>query len=327
MRNMLSLLCFFSAIQSVQAQQINVYNGGQMTLSSSNSLSWSGLTLTPTGSFNLTGNLEQAISTNISFPSTYVQRVYRFDPATDPFNGNIRIEYLDGELNGLDKNNLGLYINNGTNWKGFPASLADPSMNYLEADGISSQLLGEIVLAGSSALPLTWGQASIQREGLTVKLSWITSQEIDVSHFDIERSTDASNWRMIISDIPARNQLTVSRYETIDRSAPSGRLFYRIRQTDLDGRFTFSKILVAPAENGTYELSITPNPAKGSFYLGWSDISGLSALQLINHAGQVLHTWKGGQYQYDLPPVPSGTYFIRVQFKDGTHQIRKLQIR
>ncbi|MBO9632176.1 MAG: T9SS type A sorting domain-containing protein [Chitinophagaceae bacterium] len=327
MRNMLSLLCFVLAIQIIQAQQLNVYSGGQMTLTSGNPLSWSGLTLTPSGNFNLTGNLEQAATTNISFPSTYVQRVYQFAPATDPFNGNIRIEYFDGELNGLDKNSLELYINNGTSWKGFPATQADPSMNYLEADGISSQLLGEIVLAGSAALPLTWGQASVLREGLSVKLTWITSQETGVSHFDIERSTDAGNWRIVIPGIPARNLTTASRYETIDRSASAEKLFYRIRQTDLDGRFTFSKILVAPAESRTYALSILPNPTKGSFYVDWPDIAGLSSLQLINHAGHILHTWRGGQYQYELPPVPSGTYFIRVQFRDGTHQIRKLQIR
>lgn len=327
MKSIISLLCCCSLLPVLQAQQIKIYGGGQMSLSSGNQLAWSGLTLTPTSNFNTGSSLEQSTTTTIGFPSTYVQRVYRFDPATDPFNGSIRIAYLDAELNGLDKNSLELFINNGSSWKGFPSTLADPSLNYLQADGIGSQLLGELLLAANSALPLTWGQASLLREGALVKIRWTTSQEINVSHFDIERSTDASNWRISIPGIPAKNQLSENHYEATDHPDLAGKLFYRVRQTDIDGRHSFSRILVAPAANSLQELSISPNPAKGYFLLDWPDISGVSALQLISHQGQVIHSWQGGKYQYELPTVPAGTYFIRIMLKDGSSQTRKLQLK
>lgn len=327
MRCILTMLCLVCIYPFIIAQQVKVYGGGQMTLSAGSPLVWSGLTLTPASNFNITSSLDQSGTATNSFPSAFVQRVFRFDPATTPFNGSIRIQYLDGELNGLDENTLQLFVNNGTSWIGFPTGIADPSQNYVQADVLSSPLLGELLLSSSSALPLKWGQASISREQDLIRIRWSTEQEKDVSHFDIERSTDAHNWRIAITGIQARNQPTVSNYEATDRPNTVARLFYRIRQTDIDGRFSFSKILVAPAISETGQLNISPNPAKGFFLLTTTDVSKLASVYLINSGGQVMHTWKGGQNQYQLPAVTAGNYIVRIQFTDGSYQTRKLQIK
>jgi hypothetical protein len=298
-----------------------------MVLTSANQLSWSGLTLIPSTDFNFNSQLEQSASTVNSFPSTYIQRVFRFAPTSSNYNGSIRLSYLDGELNGLDENTLQLFINNGSGWLGFPASISDPAQNYLQADGISNRPLEEILLAAGTALPLKWGSASVSREGNIIRIKWTTKQEIDVSHFDIERSTNASNWHMSITGIPARNNLFESKYEATDNPGIQGRLYYRIRQTDKDGRSSLSKILVAPGEYEAAHLTITPNPAKGYFLVGTEDISGLSGIQLFSNSGKLLHTWNGGQYQYQLPSIAAGSYVLRFRFADGSYQTRKLQVR
>lgn len=327
MRYVFTSFCLLLICPVIIAQQINIYAGGQMILASGNPVSWSGLTLIPSTSFNLNSGINQSTTIINAFPAPYILRVYQFDPASASFNGSIGIHYLDGELNGIDKNNLNLFVNNGTPWQGFPPSLANPAGNYLQVDGISSLPLGEVLLAASSALPLTWGTASILREGASIKIKWTTSQERDVSHFDVERSSDAAAWRIAITGIPARNQLTETRYEATDRPGNPGRLYYRVRQTDNDGRYTFSRILVAPGENEQGSIFITPNPASGFFLVSTSDISRIQQLYLVSNAGMVMHSWRGGQYQYQLPPVPAGSYFLRIHLTDGSSQIRTIQIR
>lgn len=327
MRNVITSFCLFLVCPVIMAQQINIYAGGQMILASGNPITWSGLTLIPSSAFNLNSGINQSTTIMNAFPAPYILRVYQFDPASAAFNGSIRIHYLDGELNGIDKNNLNLFVNNGTSWQGFPPSLTNPAGNYLQADGISNLSLGEVLLAASSALPLTWGTASILREGASIRIKWSTSQETNVSHFDVERSIDAAAWRIVIPGIPARNRPIETRYEETDRPGLHGRLYYRIRQTDNDGRYTFSKILVAPAENGQTAITITPNPVSGFFLVSTSDISRIQQLYLVSNSGMVIHSWRGGQYQYHLPPVPAGSYFLRIHLTDGSSQIGTIQIR
>lgn len=327
MRNIFTSLSLLLICGSTPAQQIKVYAGGQMIMASGSPVTWSGLTLIPSTAFNMNSSLDQSTTTVNAFPSTYVQRVFRFDPSSSAFNGSIGFSYLTGELNGLDNNNLELYINNGTSWQGFPPSVANPALNYLQVDGISNLAMAEVLLAASSALPLTWGTASVLREGATVNIKWSTSQEKDVNHFDIERSTDAASWRIVITGIPARNNPFETTYQATDHPANTARLFYRIRQTDKDGGFTFSKILVAPGTEEQTAVVITPNPASGFFLATTNDISRLQQLYLINHSGMVMHSWKGGQYQYQLPPVAAGSYILLIRMTDGSSITKKLQIR
>lgn len=326
MRSLLTSICLLIST-GIFAQQIKVYAGGQMILSSGSTVSWSGLTLIPSAAFNMNSSLDLSTTTVNAFPSPYILRVYRFDPTSTAFSGSIGFHYLDGELNGIDNNNLELYVNNGSSWQGFPPAIATPALNYLQADGISNLMMEEVLLAASSALPLIWGNASVHREGSIIKVKWATSQEMDVSHFDIERSADASAWRIAIPGIPARNLPFETRYEATDRPGLPGRLYYRIRQTDHNGSSTLSKILVAPAENEQLSLAITPNPAKGFFLVSTGDISKLQQLWLISPGGMIMHSWKGGQYQYQLPPVAAGSYMLRIQLNDGSTQTKKIQIR
>jgi hypothetical protein len=50
-------------------------------------------------------------------------------------------------------------------------------------------------------------------------------------------------------------------------------------------------------------------------------------LQLLSQSGQVLHSWKGGQYQYQLPPLPAGTYILVIRYRNGASGTEKLQVR
>ncbi|MGN6419235.1 MAG: T9SS type A sorting domain-containing protein [Pseudobacter sp.] len=327
MKNILASLSLLLIHGSTPAQQIKVYAGGQMILSPGSPVTWSGLTLIPSTAFNMSSSLDQSTTTVNAFPSSYVLRVFRFDPTSTVFNGSIGFHYLTGELNGLDNNNLELYVNNGISWQGYPPSVATPALNYLQVDGISNLAMSEVLLAASSALPLTWVTASLHRQGTGIKIKWSTSQEKDVSHFDIERSTDAAAWRIVIAGIPASNSTFETKYEATDRNASTGRLFYRIRQTDKDGGHTFSKILVAPAADEQTAVVIAPNPASGFFLATTDDISSLQQLYLINQSGVVMHSWKGGQYQYQLPPVAAGSYFLLIRMKDGSSMMKKIQIR
>jgi hypothetical protein len=230
MRSIFAWVVTMCVLQNIHAQQIQVSADAQVTLAPGTTLSANGLKLTPAVSLNLNSlSIQTNATVSHPFGNPYVSRVYQFSPTTPAFSGSIQFSYLDGELNGLEKSSLQLIAYNGTAWQMAGTSISDVGNNSVIAPGISNLALNEFTLAASLALPLQWGAVSARRQqDATVKIQWSTEQEQNVSHFDVERSTDALHWIKSIAGIPARNQPFTLHYEQTDMPNHSGQLYYRI---------------------------------------------------------------------------------------------------
>lgn len=108
---------------------------------------------------------------------------------------------------------------------------------------------------------------SFLREG---DLSWATAQEWENSHFEIERSiNNVKNWEQIGQMDGAGYSDRPVEYEFQDMNLPlaGGNIFYRLKQVDLKGEFTYSitkAIQVSPLA-GTTNWRVYPNPTTGDF--------------------------------------------------------------
>jgi hypothetical protein len=83
-------------------------------------------------------------------------------------------------------------------------------------------------------------------KNFTVELQWETAQEQNSDVFVIERSTDGQNFTAIDRVQAAGNSTLPSRYQYIDKVPPvtlNARSFYRLKQVDKDGRFTYSALV------------------------------------------------------------------------------------
>lgn len=325
MRKLNTLIAAIIFANSLYAQGLKVAAGGELKLFTGSGFSVNGLELMPSADFTL-GNflLEETTAPSSSVQNLHVSNVYRFTPLTASFTGSIKFNYLDLGLNGLDESQLRLHVHNGSNWQLIGTSTVDINNNYLIANNITNLALSELVLASDLVLPLKWGNVSASRKNASIKIRWSTSQEWNVSHFTIERSTDATHWSTAIANIPASNTSGISNYDHTDIPAYSGNLYYRIRQTDTDKRETVSAIVMVAAENATARLIVSPNPASTYFTLSGIDPTSISGVELFNNNGMLLKTWNTGESQYRLPALPIGTYFILVQSKDQSIVSRQL---
>ena len=302
----------------VVAQQVSVSGGGQVVLNAGSQMSFNGLTLNPSSSVTLTGaTIQRNATVNNPFGNPYVSRVYFVTPTPFVFNGSIRFEYDDTELNGLDEATLQVINNNGTMWQLAGTSVSDPANNVVDATGLSNLTIGELILANNLALPLQWVAVTAQRKQGSILIKWITEQEVQVSHFDVERSSNGLDWNTTIPGVPAGNQLHRREYQQTDQSGGSGQLFYRIRQTDMDGRYTLSRTVIVPPELASYQIRILPNPASTYFMIAGSFVSKVQEVYLFNSSGLLMKSWKGYQNAYQLPALSKGTYHVRVKTSDG----------
>ena len=76
-------------------------------------------------------------------------------------------------------------------------------------------------------------------------LKWATASEQNSSHFDIERSDDGENWRVIGGRSSAGNSQSLINYYYLDYYNQDNTVYYRLQQYDIDGEYeTFGPIVI-----------------------------------------------------------------------------------
>jgi hypothetical protein len=98
-----------------------------------------------------------------------------------------------------------------------------------------------------------------------VELKWSTASELNNDHFTIERSTDLENFQ-VVATIPGNGTTNViHHYYTLDPNPVYGRSYYRLKQTDYDGKYSYSDVRLVDYEGPKFSsLRAYPNPLSGS---------------------------------------------------------------
>ncbi len=152
-----------------------------------------------------------------------------------------------------------------------------------------------IVSASVNPLPveLISFDAAVETSG--VLLSWITASEINNDYFTIARSRDGLNFVEIIKQPGHGNSNTLLQYSAVDNAPAEGINYYRLMQTDYDGKFTCFPIKAVEygSANHTGNViikSIGPNPFKTDFNITYSlDKQEEVALTITNAFGQLVY--------------------------------------
>jgi hypothetical protein len=119
--------------------------------------------------------------------------------------------------------------------------------------------------AGSSPLPIELLSFSAQLKNNEVELKWSTASETNNDYFTIERATNLEHFEPIIEEDGKGTSKELNHYKAIDFTPLYGRSYYRLKQTDFDGQYSYSSVQVINYEGPIYAtLSAAPNPLKGS---------------------------------------------------------------
>jgi hypothetical protein len=152
----------------------------------------------------------------------------------------------------------------------------------------------------------------------SVKLSWQTASELDNDYFTIERSKNASDWYPIFTVEGAGNSSSLLSYHQLDETPYQDISYYRLKQTDFDGEFKYSKIKSVKI-NQFNSLQISPNPTNSLIHISGSNKIELSEIRLYNTLGQdVTNLTKlinedDKKLVIDLSRVNSGLYYIKTK--------------
>lgn len=263
------LLCF-ATLPTIAQSGLTVAAGSSIYISNGTIFSTDNLALTPSADFTISGANTQtrdAVVTHAT-ANAYIQRVLHFSNTLPPFSGAISIYYIDAELNSIPENTLALNVNNGAVWNAYKLNVTrDAVKNFVTTTGLTNIVINELTLANtSSPLPIVFSLFNSTCIDGGVKLSWTTAQEINSKNYNIEKSTDGTNWQAIAVVAAANNSNAERNYTFTDYKALNNS-FYRITENDLDGSQTLSSTIKSSC-SGTETFAIHPNPVKQILFVG-----------------------------------------------------------
>lgn len=150
-----------------------------------------------------------------------------------------------------------------------------------------------------------------------VKLEWQTASEINNDYFTIERIKDGPTWEEVIRIDGAGNSNNPLNYTAYDESPYLGTTFYRLKQTDYDGQFSYSEIeSVTIDEIDDLPIYVFPNPTIGKITILGSKLE-FEDIHFFNYLGQditqmvIIGEITSVGITYDLSHLNTGFYTIK----------------
>jgi hypothetical protein len=267
--------------------------------------------------FTLNNQLMGSITSGTTAPAI---SVYAIDPTNPSFTPTIKIMY------GIPGSNvLPVQI---TSTSAFNFSFTDNTFTT----GTTGYYYADITIAGNrtitapiwytrnTAVPLqllsfTASVNSIKQ----VSLNWITSNEINSKVFITEKSLDGITF-ISFDSVAAFNNSSTNHYSINDKILLEKTTYYRLKQIDLNGKYTYSNTIAVNLSNlNINSVSLYPNPVKNTMNLGITSTANCKvAFMITDVAGRiVLHSnadlLKGSQNNMlDVSKLSPGNYQITV---------------
>lgn len=163
----------------------------------------------------------------------------------------------------------------------------------------------------SSALPVEMGSFTAESRGQAIELAWMTLSEINNDGFEIERSSNGSNFERIAFERGNGTTNKKMEYSFTDRSPFTGINYYRLRQIDYDGQYSYSETVAARVgTSSNAEITLFPNPVVENLHI-YSEVKEAKA-NMFNSLGETVHSFNlnANLTVLDMSPFPSGQYIL-----------------
>ena len=163
--------------------------------------------------------------------------------------------------------------------------------------------------AAAAAVPVKLDNLDAASAGGGIKLSWITSDELGLSSYEIERSPNGANFQLI-GTVKAENKKS---YTFTDNFPSTSNNFYRLKMVDLDGRYRISHI-VSVKGKAMLGIETFPNPVNDRVIVQHPKAKASTFIQIVNLQGQLVKT-------VEVPVNAVATQVETISLKSGAYYL------
>jgi hypothetical protein len=241
----------------------------------------------------------------LNLPPTVIQRwlndwyITKTDISSN--NGLVTIyfdysEYGVGGLPGIVANYVLLYRNSPAGTFSIvpsttPSVIGDQVRFAVDASNILTNHYYTIGTLNPAVSPLPIGLLGFSGncDGNTATLKWSTATEKDNDYFTIERAKDGVNYHVLDIGDGAENSVKTLNYSFIDLNPIEGISYYRLKQTDFDGKFKYSASIVVQCDNKLLEVQVYPNPVTNELTVEMPGNNEFVNFEIINSMGAIIY--------------------------------------
>lgn len=163
-------------------------------------------------------------------------------------------------------------------------------------------------------MPVTLSQFTANSTSMSTHLTWATATETNNSHFEIQRSADAREWKALGEVKGAGTTQKPQQYEFTDVRPPAGLSYYRLRQVDFDGQYEYSPVVAVSRKGEGYSFAVFPNPASDRLQAVLPPGGEGAVVELYNGQGQRIRQQQllsdSGREEVRLTGLLPGLYYL-----------------
>jgi len=262
-------------------------------------------------------------------------KVFEINPSSNQSTAayTLGLYYQTAELDGFVPNTLAIAKSNASSVANISPANTVRATTTTQAFGTAAQRFNAsftgfsyfFLVDNSVVLPVSLLTFNAALAGNTVVLNWQTAQEINNTGFYVEKSSDGVSFNTL--GFVASNMS--GRYSYSDFGALTAANYYRLKQQDIDGKFTYSKIVLVETPAGIQQLvnvsvptgnfltATFKNKVKGPLTATWYSIDGrvLASSKLGGNTNSV---------RVGLPPAMASGVYVLLLTADGTSYSTKV---
>lgn len=204
---------------------------------------------------------------------------------------------------------------NGTSWDA-PLSGQVSSATGVTVPGITT--FSPWTLSGNNViLPIELLSFTATAIKGAVDLNWKTASEINNDYFNVQRSADGLEFSDIARIEAGSSAKEIRKYNYVDSDPLSGKSYYRLKQTDIDGTFSFSDIRMVTLDGSESEVTAYPNPVTdGKISIDFhTALESPTRVTVYDTMGKIVLQDVVAEgistYSMDLTNTPTGVYVIK----------------
>lgn len=179
---------------------------------------------------------------------------------------------------------------------------------------------------GTATLPISLLSFNGIKNNDRVDLNWETAFEYNNNRFEIETSKSPNSFYKI-GTVYSRGNANINQDYTFTDNLPvTGVNYYRLKQIDLDGNTSFSKVIAVTFDKKGRSFTVYPNPAKEKLTIGVAEPKQNVTMRIFSLDGKLLRkeTIKDIIRTYDLPVVTliPGSYVLEISIGREKHTVQ-----
>ena len=177
-----------------------------------------------------------------------------------------------------------------------------------------------VIVEQAAVLPLQWGTFTGALESNSVGLKWTTYNEINNKEFDVQRSANASEF-ISIGTVKALNKSENNYLFNDSKIFVGNRYSYRLKQIDLDGKSSYSNIVIINYFNKDRNVILYPNPLESKLNIQINNSNNSKyEIEIADVLGKVVYqnlNVQSNNVEVNSVNWSKGVYFVQLKSNNG----------